>query len=214
MNNSQQGFTFVEIAVVLLILGILVTGVSKGYELIVQARIKSVANDITGIITAVHGYRDRYRAIPGDDTSGARWSGSVPGNGNGIVNGLYNAVASPVPISSEETNLFWWHLRQSGFLAGAIDAQEGPRQPMNAAGGRFGVQEANGALGLNGLIICTSVSDKVAIGTDNLLDDGNPATGFVRAMVGTFDTPLGATPVPNYVQNDDSYVLCISTQWR
>ena len=44
MNNRQSGFTLVEIAIVLVIIGLLLGGVLKGQELITQAKIKNVAN--------------------------------------------------------------------------------------------------------------------------------------------------------------------------
>ena len=46
MNNRQSGFTLVEIAIVLVIIGLLLGGVLKGQELITQAKIKNVANDL------------------------------------------------------------------------------------------------------------------------------------------------------------------------
>src|SRR5690349_23520217 len=100
MNKSQKGFTLVEIAIVLVIIGLLLGGILKGQEMITQAKIKNVIADFSGISAAYHGYVDRYKKIPGDDpcagtgaalTTGncgvatARWSGATSGNGDGIV---------------------------------------------------------------------------------------------------------------------------------
>ena len=49
MKNSQGGFTPVEIAIVLVIIGLLLGGVLKGQELITQAKIRNVANDLNGM---------------------------------------------------------------------------------------------------------------------------------------------------------------------
>src|SRR3989441_3481138 len=90
MTNRQQGFTLVEIAIVLVIIGLLLGGILKGQEMITQAKIKNVMADFSGISAAYHGYQDRYRAIPGDDAGAARWTspaGVVAGNGNGVVSG-------------------------------------------------------------------------------------------------------------------------------
>src|SRR5690349_10539101 len=94
LMKRQSGFTLVEIAIVLVIIGLLLGGILKGQEMITQAKIKNTMADFTGISAAYHGYQDRYRAIPGDDSGAAtRWttpSAATAGNGNGIVAGTYN----------------------------------------------------------------------------------------------------------------------------
>src|SRR5713226_8139586 len=94
MTKRRQGFTLVEIAIVLVIIGLLLGGILKGQEMITQAKIKNVIADFSGVSAAYHGYQDRYRAIPGDDPNAAtRWTvapAAVSGNGNGVVAGTYN----------------------------------------------------------------------------------------------------------------------------
>ena len=88
MKSSQGGFTLVEIAIVLVIIGLLLGGVLKGQELITQAKIRNVANDINGMSAAVYGYQDRYKKFPGDDNDAAtRWTNPATesGDGNGAV---------------------------------------------------------------------------------------------------------------------------------
>src|SRR6476659_11453307 len=65
--KQQRGFTLVEIAIVLVIIGLLLGGILKGQEMITQAKIKNVIADFSGISAAYHGYVDRYHKIPGDD---------------------------------------------------------------------------------------------------------------------------------------------------
>src|SRR6476659_3166684 len=94
--KQQRGFTLVEIAIVLVIIGLLLGGILKGQEMITQAKIKNSIADFSGISAAYHGYQDRYRAIPGDDPNAAtRWSGASVSPttaevGNGKVQGKYN----------------------------------------------------------------------------------------------------------------------------
>src|SRR3954467_12611219 len=105
MKTMQKGFTLVEIAIVLVIIGLLLGGILKGQEMITQAKIKNVMADFSGISAAYHGYQDRYRMIPGDDnTAGARWTPAdtatpkaIDGDGNGQVAGAY-AAACPSAI--------------------------------------------------------------------------------------------------------------------
>ena len=73
-SSAQRGFTLVEIAIVLVIIGLLLGGVLKGQEMITQARIKNVMNDLNGVSSAFFAYQDRYKQIPGDDNGAVgRW---------------------------------------------------------------------------------------------------------------------------------------------
>src|SRR2546422_3791026 len=123
MTKRQQGFTLVEIAIVLVIIGLLLGGILKGQEMITQAKIKNAINDFNGVTVAVTSYQDRYRFLPGDDPNAdTRWTVQAPakGDGNGVIAGKYNAaVAGPGgPAATEESNLFWQHLRITGLVPG------------------------------------------------------------------------------------------------
>src|ERR1700687_3842606 len=115
MNGKQKGFTLVEIAIVLVIIGLLLGGILKGQEMITRAKIKNVVADFSGISAAYYGYQDRYRAIPGDDSGAAgRWTTptvATSGNGNGVVSGTYNN-AGAVCVATVESCSWWDHLRR------------------------------------------------------------------------------------------------------
>ena len=66
MKRGQSGFTLVEIAIVLVIIGLLLGGILKGQELINSARVRNLADTHSGIQAAYFGFRDRYRQVPGD----------------------------------------------------------------------------------------------------------------------------------------------------
>ncbi len=147
-KRVQAGFTLVEIAIVLVIIGLLLGGILKGQEMITQARIKNVVNDFNGITAAYFAYQDRYRAVPGDDNQASvRWAnpnppgGSVNGTGDGVISGQYmtaalaDLVATPPTAATGESNNFWWHLRLAGFVAGATSGVAAWSQPVNAVGG-------------------------------------------------------------------------------
>ena len=207
MKRNQQGFTLVEIAIVLVIIGLLLGGILKGQEMITQAKIKNVMADFSGISAAYHGYQDRYRAIPGDDPGAGRWpTGLVATSGtagNGVVSGTYNNVCpTPVVAGSPESCHFWAHLRLAGFVSGS-----GGSQPFNALTGLIGVQTGDGAggatmldaqgtpQGFTGLIICSAnIPDKIAAAVDTQMDDGVGNTGTLRAL-------LQAAPNPNIGNN-------------
>ena len=202
-RHTNNGFTLVEIAIVLVIIGLLLGGILKGQEMITQAKIKNVIADFSGISAAYHGYVDRYHKIPGDDkcagsgataaicgTTTARWTGASSGDGNGIVQGSYKSTTA-----TDESLLWWDHLRRAGFVSGT-----GISQPFNALAGLIGVQtgDAQSATspgptmkdaatppnGFVGIIICsTNLPDKIAIAADTQMDDGVPISGTVRGIL-------------------------------
>ncbi len=217
-KSTETGFTLVEIAIVLVIIGLLLGGILKGQEMITQAKIKNAINDFNGVAVAVTSYQDRYRALPGDDPNAdTRWTIQAPakGNGDGVIAGKYNAtVAGAAPAAAEESNLFWQHLRIAGFVPGVTTGAGSGTQPPNAAGGMVGVQSAVNpgvGLGFTGLTMCSSnLPDKVAIAIDSQIDDSNSATGQVRAQLqGSANPDLGTTPATAYVETGVSqYLVC------
>jgi prepilin-type N-terminal cleavage/methylation domain-containing protein len=79
MKNKQSGFTLIEIAIVMVIIGLLIGGVLKGQALIDNAKVKSVINDMNGVQAAYYGYYDRKHVYPAKDadykatSSGGFW---------------------------------------------------------------------------------------------------------------------------------------------
>ena len=214
--KKTRGFTLVEIAIVLVIIGLLLGGILKGQEMITQAKIKNLIADFSGVSAAYHGYQDRYRAIPGDDPgAAARWAvapAAVSGNGNGIVGGTYNL--SPCVLATESCS-FWDHLRRAGFVAGT-----GPLQPFNAVTGFIGVQTGNGAVapaaalgGFVSLLLCSAnLPDKMAIAVDTQMDDADARTGTVRDQLhaaGPNPAINAAADAANYAETGTNvYTLC------
>ena len=75
-GKPQAGSTLVEIAIVLLVVGLLLGGVMKGQALIDSARVKNLAQDLRSVPAMIHAYQDRFRALPGDDPALIRPPGS------------------------------------------------------------------------------------------------------------------------------------------
>jgi len=193
IKTSNSGFTLAETALVLVVAGLVLGGVLKGQELVVQSLIKNVIADMTGVSAAMYAYNDRYRAMPGDDKGSGRWGLTPPSTaGNGVIEGTY---ASTAP--TDESRLFWEHLRRAGFVVG-----DGSENPFNAVFGKTGVQTGDGSgaspagvLGtaadtelFTGLMLCTAkLPDKMALSVDAQMDDGKGKTGNVRANIATID---------------------------
>jgi prepilin-type N-terminal cleavage/methylation domain-containing protein len=119
MKRNQSGFTLIEIAIVLVIIGLLLGGVLKGQELINSAKVKNLAGDFRNIPVMIYGYQDKYRALPGDDIAVVAHASGVlatsPGTaGNGVIEGQWT---SDTP--TDESYLFWQHIRLAGLATGS-----------------------------------------------------------------------------------------------
>lgn len=182
--QKNKGFTLVEIAIVLVIVGLLIGGVLKGQEMITNAKLKRVESDNAGIAAAMFSYQDRYLELPGDD-SGATGrfdtlSGSgLNGGGDGLIDGDWNSTTA-----SEETILFWRHLRAAGLVpGGAADIT----LPTNAYGGKIGVHDS--ALGIVGhVLVFGALEGPIAKILEARLDDNLANAGRVRGELSTADT--------------------------
>ena len=212
-RHAQSGFTLVEIAIVLVIIGLLLGGVLKGQELIENGRVKSAAADLNGISAAYNSYLDRYRKLPGDDgpalanltARGGSWTTVTAfGNNNGVV-----AVnAAQTFTGGGESSAFFQHLRAAGFITGNPADTGANAPPVNAWGGRLGVTNVavQGRTVARLLTCLGNVPGKAAAALDIQLDDGNPAQGSFRATIGTNNVvPAGA---PAAYSEDQTYTVC------
>lgn len=187
--NKQTGFTLIELAIVLVIIGLLLGGVLRGQELINSAKVKNMARDFQNVQVYIYGYQDKYRALPGDDLAavahvGATANQAGAGAGNGVIGGNWDSTTA-----TDETAIFWQHVRLAGLAPGPTVVGAAGYYPTNADGGRIGIQSVAGAANIPVLptpmsgayVICSAgILGKFAKQLDTTLDDSNTETGSLR----------------------------------
>ncbi len=224
MKRNQSGFTLIEIAIVLVIIGLLLGGVLKGQELINSARVKNLATDFKNIPVFIYGYQDKFRALPGDDaavathvTGGTLATTPAGTQGNGVIGGNWNSETV-----TDESYLFWQHVRLAGLAPGATTAGSADYLPVNASGGRIGIQSGTSIAGSSPIIdqggnalrgsyvICsTGILGKFVKQLDIQMDDGNTETGSMLATPVTGYALGRAATATVAIDDATSYVVCM-----
>jgi prepilin-type N-terminal cleavage/methylation domain-containing protein len=120
-RKTLPGFTLIELAVVLIIIGVLAGAILKGQDLLAVAKIRGVLADINRYRLAITLYQETYGALPGDDAHADNHFGTGvdKGNGDGI-------------IAEGDVAYFWRHLAKAGHIAS-------PEAPSSKLGGIFTV---------------------------------------------------------------------------
>lgn len=123
----RAAFSLVELSIVLVILGLLTGGILTGQNLIRAAELRSVTTEFQQYQTAVHTFRDKYFALPGDmpnatdfwgaDPDGCPTGTSAAGTCNG--NGSGALILNSADNTLFESGLFWEHLERAGLIEGS-----------------------------------------------------------------------------------------------
>jgi len=217
MKRHQSGFTLIEIAIVLVIIGLLLGGVLKGQELINSAKVKNLAADFKNVPVFIYGYQDKFKALPGDDAAVvahvngtlATTPGAATNRGNGIIEGAWNSSTA-----TDESVLFWQHVRLAGLAPGetTVSVAAGNTYiPKNAVGGTLGITNSGTNLPITGLkgsyIVCSSsIAGKFAKQLDTTMDDSNTEAGSMRVL----DPVAAPTAIATTDIDDDTpYTVCM-----
>ena len=120
-RSDQQGFTLVEMAIVLVIIGLIIGGILKGQEIVDNARVKSQVSQVDSVKAAIATFVDEYNYYPGDDpvaTSQLGLAATANGNGDGLVSSTANTPDSDSAAVSSESDWVWYHLQSSQLVSG------------------------------------------------------------------------------------------------
>jgi len=188
---KRRGFTLVELAIVLVIIGLILGAVLKGKAMIDNAKLKRVKNDVNGIVAAVYAYQDKFGFYPGDDpndrTSDLGATDCTGGNGDGLFQYWVN---------HNESICAWQELIGAGFIGGDSSLHDENLVPKRSPfGGRYLFRYANiiNGSGVSGNYIYVQNIPTDAIETlDRQYDDGKYNSGDIQSNV-------------DYTQNSNAY---------
>jgi len=193
MRKQQQGFTLIEIAIVLVIIGLLLGGVLKGQELIQNARVRNIIAQQDGIKAAYFGFQDRYRGIAGDYPALLAVN-NIPGMavcpGGATCGGDGDGR---IEAAGNENLAAWMQLTRAGFVTGNYDGTPGggaqvetaTNSPTNPYGGFMqlindAAYQAAAAVLRNNVKTGAGIPATILAEVDRKIDDGNANTGEFR----------------------------------
>jgi prepilin-type N-terminal cleavage/methylation domain-containing protein len=199
LRKQQLGFTLVELAIVLVIIGLILGAAFKGKDLIDGAKVKNMSAQVSKMQTAFNVYFEKYGAYPGDGcTALATTQTTCAGTKNGTLGLLENNSA---PVILVNTGVLTVADMQSIFGVPWV-ITEGAAITNYTTGHNYmtpGTQTAGG------VTTQSSVDARLVCALDKAIDDSVPSAGIVRSSAANTATTAGATAYTN--DNGDCWSL-------
>ena len=198
-----QGFSLIEIALALMILGIIAGTIFNGLDLLESAKIRSLMTDLRTYHMVLLEYRSIYGYWPGDDPQArTRFGEMVSGYTTPILNGDGDGE-----INSEgDRSLIWVHCAAAGLLLH-------PRPPSSKFGGCFSVhyeggehwlrvgQGRNGSQGL--------LTPKQIQLLKIKAEEEDPSSGVIRVQSGAGLSPTACVTADNRFNLENKKPSCV-----
>lgn len=196
MILKNGAFTLVELAIVLIIIGLITGGVVGAQSLIRGAQIQSIAVDLNKYKTALNAYQLEYDAYPGDHSEAYDYWGTNCDSSESFCNGDGDGVIGHQGLTVDETVMFWKHLElaeiiDQGFIIDSTNITPGVSCPLmdyvSIKDGeiclmpypfRYGHEGSLRSRGLNGDVAEWPKNTAII---DSKIDDGMPYTGIMKA---------------------------------
>ena len=192
MSKRNSGFTIVEMAVVVFVIGLLITGIMAGKNLLEGGKIRAVLSEMDDSRQSMIQFQEKYHDWPGDMSDAAAWwPGEANGDGNEQINWTANTQGNP------EGTPMWRHMElaqmtgQTGFskipTADAVVGSNVPGSKIAGAGWfanyttALGNHLGIGAQNASGVNNAPALTAKQAYEIDSKIDDGSPTTGKVQS---------------------------------
>lgn len=220
-RRNDQGFTLIEMSIVLIIIGLIIGGILKGQEVIEGSRQKAVITQIDEMRASINSFADKYNALPGDyqrATERLR-PDMIDGSGDGIIGVSSNDGVSELasePANTEEHVEFWNQLAAARLISGTriltnstpdFFGEGSPFPESDIPGTGLAVLYGNYDVDSNierrthwlriqkdlGEVgrATESMSPKMTFEIDIKMDDGIGTDGTVRVVTGN-GTPIGS----------------------
>ncbi|MBV8938387.1 MAG: prepilin-type N-terminal cleavage/methylation domain-containing protein [Alphaproteobacteria bacterium] len=119
-HHREEGFTLIELSIVLVIIGLIVGGILVGQDMIKAAQIRATVAQLEKYNAAVNTFRSKYNGLPGDLLNPTNFFPGVTGsagttglaNGNGLIEGSGTDVMG----LDGENAVFWYELFQANMI--------------------------------------------------------------------------------------------------
>lgn len=133
----KQGFTLLELSIVLVIIGLIIGGITVGADMIRSAELNSVISDVNNYKTAINIYKLKYNALPGDHKNATAYWGIAAGDGYNATCTVFESTGTETcdgngdgriwgaGFPRSEVHRAWQHLASSEIISGTYTGAQG-----------------------------------------------------------------------------------------